>query len=81
VEDLEHSPQWKKNNCIRHLVMRNHTNLHQISLLEMVGELGTVTHTAPITTTGTIPVDILADNYREEEGVIAVPISSLGRED
>jgi hypothetical protein len=43
----------------------------------MVEELGTPIRTAPITTTGTIPVDILVVNYLEDGGVIAVPIFNL----
>jgi hypothetical protein len=61
--------------------MRNRINLHQILLPEMVGELGTLIHTAPTTTTQTIPVGILAANCREEEGAIAVRIFNLVWED
>jgi hypothetical protein len=74
---LEYNQQLKKNDCIQDSVMRSHISQHQILLLEMVEELGTLIHTAPTTTTQTTRVDILAGNYLGDGGVIAVPIFNL----
>ena len=74
---LDDNPLSKRKDYIHHSVTRNHINLHRTLLLEMVEELGIVIHTAPITTTQTIRVDILEVDCREGEEVIAVLISRV----